>query len=175
MCPIENAASRTREQSRPSATCRLQKASRFLDESSANFPRPRTKLKESAVSSVCVGTLAPDGMHLLAHSKLTLDENQNLPFAWTPDSKSVFFSSNRNGNSEIFKQTTDRSLAENVMTSSEVLVQPRVAPDGSELLYISTPKSSDLKTPSSIFAIPIAGGTPRLILRDVGMMSESGT
>jgi len=126
-------------------------------------------LRENTVSSVYVGTLAPDGTHLLAHSKLTLDENQNLPFAWAPDSKSVFFSSNRNGNSEIFKQTTDQSLAENVMTSSEVLVQPRVAPDGSQLLFISTPKSSDLKTPSSIVAIPIAGGTPRLILRDVGI------
>lgn len=34
MCPIENAASRTREQSHPSATCRWQKTSRFLDESS---------------------------------------------------------------------------------------------------------------------------------------------
>ena len=68
-----------------------------------------------------------------------------------------------------FKQATDQSLAEGVVTSSEELVQPRVAPDGSELLYISTPKSSDLKTPSSIFAIPITGGTPRLILKDVGI------
>ena len=127
------------------------------------FPR------ENTVSSVYIGALAPAGTHLFAHNKLTLDENQNLPFAWTPDSKSVFFSSNRNGSSEIFKQTANQSLAENVMSSSEELVQPRVAPDGSEILYISTPKSSDLKTPSSIFAIPIAGGTPRLILKDVGI------
>ena len=126
-------------------------------------------LRENTVSSVYVGTLAPAGTHLFAHNKLTLDENQNLPFAWTPDSKSVFFSSNRNGSSEIFKQTANQSLAENVMSSSEELVQPRLAPDGSEILYISTPKSSDLKTPSSIFAIPIAGGTPRLILKDVGI------
>jgi Tol biopolymer transport system component len=126
-------------------------------------------LRENTVSSVYVGTLAPDGTHLLAHSKLTLDENQNLPFAWTPDSKAVFFSSNRNGSSEIFKQTTDQSLAENVVTSSEVLLQPRVTPDRSELLYISTPKSSDQKTPSSIFAVPITGGPARLLLRDVGI------
>ena len=126
-------------------------------------------IRENTVSSVYLGTLAPDGTHLLPHIKLTLDENQNLPFAWTPDSKSIFFSSNRNGSSEIFKQAIDQSLAENVMTSSEELVQPRVAPDGSELLYISTPKSSDLKTPSSIFAVPIAGGAPRLILKDVGI------
>jgi Tol biopolymer transport system component len=128
-----------------------------------------TFLRENTVSSVYVDTLAPSGTHLVAQRKLTLDENQNLPFAWTQDSKAVFFGSNRNGSSEIFKQATDQSLAEGVVTSSEELVQPRVAPDGSELLYISTPKSSDLKTPSSIFAIPITGGTPRLILKDVGI------
>jgi Tol biopolymer transport system component/DNA-binding winged helix-turn-helix (wHTH) protein len=126
-------------------------------------------LRENTLSSVYIGTLAPDGTHLVAHSKLTLDENQNLPFAWTPDSRAVFFSSNRNGTSEIFKQSLDESLAENMMTSSEELLQPRITPDGSEILYISTPKSADLKTPSSIYAIPIAGGTPRLILRDVGI------
>lgn len=37
MCPIENVASRTREQSRPSATCWWQETSWFLDESSATL------------------------------------------------------------------------------------------------------------------------------------------
>jgi len=128
-----------------------------------------TFLRENTVSSVYVAALAPGSTHLVTNSKLTLDENQNLPFAWTSDSKAVFFSSNRNGTSEIFKQATDQSLAESMMTSSEELLQPRGSPDGSEILYISTPKSADLKTPSSIFAIPIAGGTPRLVLQDVGI------
>jgi WD40 repeat protein len=81
----------------------------------------------------------------------------------------VLFSSNRNGTSEIFKQGTDQPLAGSMMTSGEPLLQPRVTPDRSEILYISTPKSADLKTPSSIFVIPIAGGTPRRVLQDVGI------
>jgi Tol biopolymer transport system component len=121
------------------------------------------------VSSVYIAALTPDGTHLIANKRLTLDENQNLPFAWTPDGKAVVFSSNRNGTSEIFKQATDQPLAESMMTSAEQLLQPRVTPDGSEILYISTPTSADLKTTSSIFAIPIAGGTPRLVLQDVGI------
>src|SRR6266478_2955940 len=125
-----------------------------------------TFLRENSVSSVYIGTLAPDGIHLLANRRLTLDENQNDPFAWTPDSKAVLFSSNRNGTPQIFKQAIDQPLAEDLMTSAEQLLQPRVTPDGSEILYISTPKSADLKTPFSIFAIPIAGGTPRLVLKD---------
>jgi len=112
-----------------------------------------TFLRENTVSSVYVGALDTNGTHLLGNKKLTLDENQNLPFAWTPDSKAIFFSSNRNGVSEIYKQSTDQSLAENMMTSSEDLVQPRVSSDGSELLYISTPKSADLTTQVPLYGI----------------------
>jgi Tol biopolymer transport system component len=123
-------------------------------------------LRENTVVSVYIAALAPDGNHLLTNRRLTRDENQNDPFAWTPDSKAVLFSSNRNGTPQIFKQAIDQPLAENLMTSTEQLLQPRVTPDGSEILYISTSKSADLTTPFSIFAIPIAGGTPRLVLKD---------
>jgi DNA-binding winged helix-turn-helix (wHTH) protein/Tol biopolymer transport system component len=125
-----------------------------------------TFLRENTVSSVYVGALALDSAHLLTNRRLTLDENQDLPFAWTPDGRSILFNSNRNGIWQIFKQAVDQPLAESLMSSSEQLSQPRVTPDGSEILYISTPKSPTNGAPSSIFAIPISGGTPRLILRD---------
>ena len=125
-----------------------------------------TFLRENTVSSVYVGTLAPDSTRLLSNRRLTLDENPDLPFAWAPDSKTILFSSNRNGISQIFRQAVDQPLAESLMSSSEQLSQPRVTRDGSEILYISTPKSPANGAPSSIFAIPITGGTPRLILRD---------
>jgi len=128
-----------------------------------------TFLRENSVSSVYIGTLAPDGIHLLANRRLTLDENENNPFAWTPDSKAVLFNSDRNGTSEIFRQVTDQPLAESLTTSAEQLLQPRVTSDGSEILYISTPKTASLETQSSLFAIPIGGGSPRLVLKDVGI------
>jgi DNA-binding winged helix-turn-helix (wHTH) protein/Tol biopolymer transport system component len=126
-------------------------------------------LRENTLSSVYIATMAAGGTHLVANRRLTPDENQNLPFAWTPDGKVVLFSSNRNGTSEIFKQGANQALAESVITSADQLLQPRVTSDGSEILYISTPKSADLKTQSSIFAIPIAGGPPHLVLQDVGI------
>src|ERR1700688_1656689 len=119
--------------------------------------------------SVYIGTLAPDGAHLLAKRRLTLDENANEPFSWTPDSKAVLFNSDRNGTSEIFKQATDQPLAENLMTGANNLSGPRLTPDGSEILYISTPQSSSPETLSSIFAIPVMGGTPRLVLQDINI------
>jgi len=126
-------------------------------------------LRGNWLPSVYVGTLAADGMHLLANRRLTLDENENIPGSWTPDSKAVLFSSDRNGTREIFKQAIDQPLAETLVTSVDHVSQPRVTPDGSEILYISTPKSASPETPSSIFAIPIGGGTPRLVLKDVGI------
>jgi Tol biopolymer transport system component len=101
------------------------------------------------------------------NKRLTLDESANKPFSWTPNGKAVLFSSDRNGTPEIFKQDTDQAVAEVMVMSAEYLEQPRVTPDGSEILYISHPKSTDPEAPASIFAIPIAGGAPRLILKDV--------
>jgi Tol biopolymer transport system component/DNA-binding winged helix-turn-helix (wHTH) protein len=117
--------------------------------------------------SVYIGSLAIDGTSLLTKRRLTFDESVSIPCSWTPDSKAVLFNSDRNGTPEIFKQATDQPLAESLVTGTEQLSQPRVAPDGSEILYISTPNSPDPETPSSIFAIPIDGGAPRLILKDL--------
>ena len=126
-------------------------------------------LREHWSPSIYIGTLTADGTDLLAHRRLTLDENASIPTAWTLDSKAVLFSSDRNGTSEIFKQNTDHSIAESLVTSIEHLSQPRLTPDGSEILYVSTPQSTNAETPSSIFATPVAGGAPRLILQDVGI------
>lgn len=127
--------------------------------------RALTFLRENMSISIYIAKMAADGTHLLENKRLTFDENQNDPFAWTPDSKAILFHSNRNGTSEIFKQSVDQSLPEFVVTSAEQLQQPRVSPDGSEILYISTPKSAAPGTLSSILAVPISGGPPRLVLR----------
>jgi hypothetical protein len=58
MCPIENAASRTREQHRQSASCRWQKISRFLDESSANLSGPQGPAANLASRSSQVALLS---------------------------------------------------------------------------------------------------------------------
>jgi eukaryotic-like serine/threonine-protein kinase len=124
-------------------------------------------LRGNWLPSVYIGTLATDGTHLLANRRLTLDENENDTSAWTPDSKAVLFTSDRNGTPEIFRQAIDQPLPESLVSSADQLSQPRMTPDGSEILYISTPKSPGPETLSSIFAIPIGGGTPRLVLKDL--------
>src|SRR5262249_30816895 len=117
--------------------------------------------------SAYLGTLAPDGTHLLASKRFVLDDNSSIPNAWTPDSKAILFISDRNGTKEIFKQAIDQTVAESVAGSgTENLDVPRLTPDGSEILYISTPKSANSESRSSIFAVPVSGGTPRVVLKD---------
>jgi DNA-binding winged helix-turn-helix (wHTH) protein/Tol biopolymer transport system component len=128
-------------------------------------------LRENWLPSIYIGTLAADRTQLVRHGRLTLDENASIPTSWTPDSTAVLFYSNRNGTLEIFKQATDQPLAESLVTAAEQLSQPRVTPDGSEILYVSTPKSPNPETPSSIFAIPVRGGVPRLVLKDVAIFA----
>ena len=44
-----------------------------------------------------------------------------------------------------------------------------MTPDSSEILYISNPQSPGSETLSSIFAIPVKGGNPRLVLKDISI------
>ena len=94
-------------------------------------------LRGNWLPSVYVATLAADGGSCSHTRRLTLDENENIPWSWTPDSKAVLFSSDRNGTREIFRQAIDQPLAESLVTSEDHVSQPRITPDGSEIVYIS--------------------------------------
>jgi serine/threonine protein kinase/Tol biopolymer transport system component len=52
-------------------------------------------------SSVFVGDLAGKGSRLVNFRRLTLDDNYNIPSAWTPDSREVIFSSERATNRQM--------------------------------------------------------------------------
>ena len=97
-------------------------------------------LRGNWLPSVYIGTLSLNGTQLLSSRRLTLDENENIPSSWTPDSTAVLFSSDRNGTREIFKQAIDKTTAESLVTSADQVSEPIVTPDGSEILYVSTPK-----------------------------------
>jgi Tol biopolymer transport system component/DNA-binding winged helix-turn-helix (wHTH) protein len=121
-------------------------------------------LRKSWQSHVLVAGLTSDGSQLLAARQLTLDENNNIPFSWTPDSKAIIYTSDRNGTFDVFTHALDQSLPEPLVTGPENEIVSRLNPEGTELLYLSIPASTD--APRSIFAIPLAGGAPRLVLRE---------
>lgn len=137
--------------------------------SRSNDGKVVTYLRGNLVPNAYIATLDPSQQRVLSKRRLTLDENENDAFAWTSDSKSVLFSSDRNGTLEIFKQRLDQSIPETLVTSHDQLLQPKLAPGGLEILYISAPKGASSETESSLFALPIIGGARRLILRDLNI------
>jgi Tol biopolymer transport system component len=75
--------------------------------------------------------------------RMTLDDRQDYPYSWTPDSKAVFFASDRDGPSHIFKQAIDQTQPELVIGGNDDLWRARLTPDGSALLYVVAPKQGD--------------------------------
>jgi Tol biopolymer transport system component len=100
--------------------------------------------------------------------RLTLDTNGNQATAWLSDSKTVLFVSNRNGTWTLFKQAIDKTTAD-VLVEGHSLYLPRLSADGSQVLYGSQPDPTNSAAPVSLMRLPVAGGPPQLVVRDVGL------
>jgi len=121
-------------------------------------------LHSNVGDQVFIAEFDKNRQRLSAPFRLTLDENANLPFAWTPDSKSVLFSSNRNGIWKVFKQPIDQATAELVVEGRNVFL-PRLSTDGSEVLYLEGFRPGSPPTTVSIMRENLAGGAPQEVLR----------
>jgi len=100
--------------------------------------------------------------------RLTLDTNESLATAWTADSKAVLFVSDRNGTWKLFKQNIDETTAE-VLVEGRSMRFPRLSADGLQVLYLVESQRGDHSFPASLMSKPLAGGPPRLVLRENGI------
>ena len=105
-----------------------------------------------------------------APRRLTLDTNSNMAEAWTADSKAVLFVSNRNGTWKLFKQNIGDTTAE-VLVEGHSIFLPRLSADGSQVLYLSATKPGDISFPASLMSKPLAGGPPRVVLQEKGIIN----
>lgn len=102
--------------------------------------------------------------------RLTLDANGNLAEAWTSDSKSALFVSNRNGTWKLFRQAIDETTAE-VLVEGRSLFLPRLSADGTHVLYLAASGPDDNSHTVSLMRRSLAGGSPQLVLRDKGIVN----
>jgi WD40-like Beta Propeller Repeat len=100
--------------------------------------------------------------------RLVLDANENLAWAWTPDSKAVFFVSNRNGTWKLFQQAIDETSPE-LLVEGPSISDPRLSADGTQVLYLSSSNPDDASFPAEVMSKPIAGGTPRVVIQGKGI------
>jgi len=128
-------------------------------------------LKNTLEPQVYVSEVDSAARALKNSRRLTLELGASLPFAWTPDNRSVIFSSERNGRFEIFKQPIDQPIAELLVSDpNRNAFIARLSPDGSNIFYLSYPlddaahpEKGPLRPPA-IMRMPTTGGPPQTVL-----------
>lgn len=142
---------------------RLTNASGFVGQLSVTADNQRlVVLRSEEEADVYVAPFSGSSPRLLAPRRLTLDDANDFPFDWTPDSKSVLFISDRTGARNIYREDMDKPVAEMLSLDGASKAVCRLNPDGSELLY--TAASSGASTAVSLMRIPLKGGPTQRVL-----------
>ena len=121
-------------------------------------------LKRTYQDQIYIGELLAGGTRMNPPRRLTNDEADDVPTAWTPDGKAVLFSSDRNGTRGIFKQEIRGDAAQPVITGPNDLLSPRVSPDGAWILYLDGGPKGAVSQNFRQMRIPINGGAPQFVL-----------
>jgi Tol biopolymer transport system component/DNA-binding winged helix-turn-helix (wHTH) protein len=122
---------------------------------------------------VYVTDLRAGGRRLTPPRRLTLDERADLPYSWTPDSKSVIFVSDRNGSYNVFKQGVDQPEPELLLGGHENTIIARLSPDENSLLFLVTPPGGE--TPNGkvrLMRMALTGGPARTVLEAPGINNQ---
>jgi len=117
-------------------------------------------LRESIQADVYVGEWEPKGHRLKNPRRLTFDNRDDLPGAWTKDSRTVLFSSDRNGQLDIFRQALDQDIAEPLVTGPGDKHDPVLSPDGDLVLFIQDVPQGKQR----IMRVPLWGGPSEMVL-----------
>ena len=121
-------------------------------------------LRHRQQPDVYVGEFEENTWRLKSSSRLTLDERNDYPEAWMPDSKSVLFHSNRRGSNDVFRKRVSAATAEAVIAGPEDESGIRLSPDGSSILYWSAKRQDGSSTEWSLMRVPVSGGSANRIL-----------
>jgi Tol biopolymer transport system component len=129
--------------------------------------------RQAVEPDVYVSDLEANGTRLTTPRRLTLDERADLPYSWSPDSKSVIFTSDRNGTFNIFRQGVHDAEPEILVRAREDLAVPRLSPDGNSVIYLIMPPSgASADSTSRLMRAPLAGGPPQLVLEVSGISNQ---
>ena len=137
--------------------------------SSAADGRRLAYVKQSWQPDVYVARLEANGTKLQNPRLLTLDERQDLPWAWTPDSKQVIFGSDRDGAFHLFRQAPEQTTPELLVGGKEESMVPRLTPDGKEIVYLQFQPGFEGAEAVRMLRVPLTGGPPELVLEGRGL------
>ena len=97
--------------------------------------------------------------------RLTLDIGDDYPTTWTPDSKAVVFTSDRNGPSAIFSQDIHKQTADQLVFGPSSQIIARATPDGKWILFYGRDGAK-----RGVMRAPMKGGRAELLFEVSGIM-----
>jgi len=123
-------------------------------------------LKQRVQLDVYVGALGAGGASMQTPRRFTLDNRGSQLNGWSRDSQAIFFSSNRNGKWQVFKQGLNQGVAEAVAEHPGGEGNARLSPDRSWILYRESGVSQGGAPPpgTRLMRLPATGGSPALVL-----------
>lgn len=92
-------------------------------------------------TDVLVGELGERGRALREVRRLTLDDRDDRPLAWTLDSGSVVFASDRNGDTDLFVQEVGSQVADDFVVAPQDQPFAWLSPDGNYVVYVEVDPS----------------------------------
>jgi len=121
-------------------------------------------LRDNLAPEVFLTELDPATGRFARPNRFTLDEYPNVVTAWTADSRAILFSSSRRGTYKLFRQAIGQAAPE-VLVEGRNIFQPRLSPDGTQVLYLAGYDREAPSKPMSMMAAPVTGGPPRIVLQ----------
>lgn len=121
-------------------------------------------LRPSSSYSIYIGDYSSGEPRITNIRRLTLDSSSSFPHAWTPDSLSVIFESDRGMKNDLFRQNINSRIAETILATPQDEVFAVLAPGGKWLLFTQGVSSiygiNTEANPLRLMRMPVDGGTP---------------
>jgi Tol biopolymer transport system component len=117
-------------------------------------------------ADVYTGAIDEEHAHLLDVHRLTMDERNDFPTAWTPDGGAIIHHSERNGHYAILKQSLSGPSTTGLVAGAGDYRAARVTPDGQYLLYEARPIDwlRSRTGPCKLMRVPLEGGSSEQVL-----------
>jgi Tol biopolymer transport system component len=126
-------------------------------------------------STLYVGDLEAGGARLSKSRRLSFDEWMNWPTAWSRDSRSVLFTSDREGHLDIFRQDLEGPAPLAIVEGGDERRDARFSPDGLWILYLSSANTEGHTRAGEgrLMRVAVGGGAPQSVIVIPGYPTRS--
>ena len=122
-------------------------------------------LRWNGEAHVYFSEVEPGARRIGAPQRLSLEEGRNYPYGWTADGKSILFTSDRAGQSQLFRQRIDQPAPDLLVGGKDAITIARPSPDGTQVFYIVVPHGEKGQSQMRLMRVPTSGGAPQLIFQ----------